>query len=78
MASKMARSDGMSGSSRKWPRSRSAGALHPERALDAEDEIPLVAEVEVRRREHRPAMSTTRLGSDGTSIMPMKSLSAFM
>ena len=69
MASKIARSDGMSGRSRKWPR-RGSVALDPERGLDAEDEVAVVAEVEVGGGEHRRAQIHHQAGHRGHQHHP--------
>ena len=77
MASKMDRSDAMSGSSRKWPPSGSAAPFDPERGLHTEGVLAVVPEVQVGVVRTAPLRSMTRLGTEGTSIIPMKSLSAF-
>ena len=77
MASKMAAARQV-GQEQEVPAQLLGAVSDLELALDAEHVVAVVAEIEVGGREHAPAMSIARLGGDGSSIIPMKSLSAFM
>src|SRR5438045_8277188 len=77
MASKMALRDARSGRSRKWPRSPSrASMLNSVSTQNTKSRsCPKFRYVVVRTAAET---STTRLGTDGSSSMPMNSDSAFM
>ena len=77
MASKMALRDARSGRSRKWPRSPSwASMLNSVSTQNTKSRsCPKLRYVVVRTAADR---STTRLGTDGSSSMPMNSDRAFM